>query len=529
MILDADQRLTADKLGWGEDRRAARLSVFDLIQVCQTDDHDLVSLDVPGLIEYAQARGWSDVVKLSMFLGVCHDRWVLSSDGERWTQALLERAEHDVDEVMTALGYALRAQVVGGDLAPVDVDRDLARATVILDGRTKPSSEVVCAHIECAQAYERRDLWELSQRHVAAAQACFGGEEDVASHAAVLAFNRAETEVNWVAALRERGVSVELEERASQARVALDGADAATTMPDTWRDELRILAELVDAICAPPGGAAPLRCDPVGVYGGYVHLARALRTSDLAEAIVHCEAAIAAMQDIVTWRMRLFACAIATELEAARAGHETAGLRWGREQIALRWGQRLVRLQAMNSLIASERRSAEHALMQEAALVDALTGTGNRRALTRFTETLIASGALTTAVAMIDFDRFKSINDLHGHAVGDAVLAQVAAVLRASVREHDLVARVGGDEFLLMFATDDLTAAHRRCREIVETVSATDWTALGDGLGVSVSAGVAYGPLADLQSVCADADAALYRVKQAGGNRAGFTDRPVVL
>jgi diguanylate cyclase (GGDEF)-like protein len=524
MVSYDDLVLTAVELGWGPDRAAARLSVFDLLQACQADVEGLNSLNVPSLIEHAEAHGWSDVVRLAMFLGIYHERCVTGGDGRAWIEALLERSQRDGDGVMAALALAVRAQFAFGDRTSFDADRDLACATVLLENRVEPSSERVCAHIECAQAFERRDLWELEQRHHATALACMDPGEPIESHPAVLAFNRAETEVNWVAALRERGLSAEIAERATQARRALHAADTVA-MPDAWREELRIFAELVDAICPPVGGAAPLRCDSTGIYAGYIHLARALRTADLAKARAHCDRATAAMHDEVTDRMSLFSCAIAAELEAAQAGHETAGLRWGREQIALRWRQRLGTLASMQSLIAVERRTGEHALLQQHAYVDALTGVANRRALARSIEMLGARDATTVAVAMLDLDDFKSINDVHGHVVGDAVLSEVAASLRSSVRDHDLVVRLGGDEFLLLLTTDDLVAARRRCEQIIQTVTTRQWSALSSGLGVSVSAGVAYGPLAAFQAVCGDADAALYRAKQAKGDQVALSEQ----
>ncbi len=90
--------------------------------------------------------------------------------------------------------------------------------------------------------------------------------------------------------------------------------------------------------------------------------------------------------------MHLFALALAVELEAADAGHETAGLRWGRELVERRWERRLAALASMESLIDVERLSAEHAELQQHAFLDDLTGLANRRALARFTQGLLGRG-----------------------------------------------------------------------------------------------------------------------------------------
>lgn len=83
------------------------------------------------------------------------------------------------------------------------------------------------------------------------------------------------------------------------------------------------------------------------------------------------------------------------------------------------------------------------------ALTDALTGLGNRRALERRMQQLLASGA-SFGLMHVDLDHFKQVNDTLGHAAGDHVLVTVAEALRGAVRNNDLVARVGGDEFIIL-------------------------------------------------------------------------------
>ena len=82
----------------------------------------------------------------------------------------------------------------------------------------------------------------------------------------------------------------------------------------------------------------------------------------------------------------------------------------------------------MESLIDVARLSAEHAELQQHAFLDDLTGLANRRALARFTQGLLGRGVRTAAVALVDLDRFKLVNDGHGHAVGDAVLQRMRGV-----------------------------------------------------------------------------------------------------
>jgi diguanylate cyclase len=123
------------------------------------------------------------------------------------------------------------------------------------------------------------------------------------------------------------------------------------------------------------------------------------------------------------------------------------------------------------------------------------------------------------SLLVIDIDHFKRINDTHGHAGGDAVLAAVAGVLHHACRSTDLVARTGGEEFLVLLPETDVEGA---CR-VAEKLRATVETLAPPPVGrVTVSVGVASsadaGATTAVETV-ALADAALYRAKQAGRNR----------
>lgn len=166
---------------------------------------------------------------------------------------------------------------------------------------------------------------------------------------------------------------------------------------------------------------------------------------------------------------------------------------------------------------------ALHRRLREQATTDDLTGLPNRRYL-------MQRGAQETAraerhevplsLAMIDIDFFKSVNDRHGHAAGDSVLKELAALLHGAVRESDLVARLGGEEFAVLLphtALDDATQLADRLRIAVEEHV---FVVLGHELRLTVSVGVASceGPCA-MDQILGDADDALYRAKAAGRNR----------
>ncbi|HLI59339.1 MAG TPA: GGDEF domain-containing protein [Solirubrobacteraceae bacterium] len=496
--------------------REARARAFEYVLALQTVDGPGREV-VDEMIGVGEANGWPDVVRLGMLLDIICTRHREQRSASECATRLLEHAERDGDRVMTALALAVRAQE-RDCRAPVEADRDLARAVVLLEGHEGPSTEAVSAHVQCCVAAESRDLWELQLRHYDMAERCLDPDEDADGRRAVLLYNRAELQLNWVAALLELGAEAEMRDRAALARHALEAAEDPV-MVDSWREDIAIFRDLLDAMSPPDGGAPPLTRAAEGEYGGYVHLARALRTDDLAQARADCDRAIARIDPEKSNRIYLFSLALAVELEAAQAGHETAGLRWGRELVARRWDQRLAALASMQSLIDVERLAAEHAELQQHAYVDDLTGLANRRALARFTHGLVARGASTGAIALVDLDHFKQINDGHGHAVGDAVLKRIALLLRAGVRDQDLVARLGGDEFLLLLAMPDRAAARRRCQAIMASIATCPWAEISPGLDVTASVGVAVGSVERFDELCARADAALYRAKEAGRNR----------
>jgi len=174
------------------------------------------------------------------------------------------------------------------------------------------------------------------------------------------------------------------------------------------------------------------------------------------------------------------------------------------------------------------RLQGAKARAEEQALTDALTGLGNRRALERTLNTLSRS-ADGFALIHLDLDYFKAVNDTLGHAAGDHVLTEVASVLRASVRGADLVARVGGDEFIILLSgVSDLAPLERVGRQILERMRRPIFYE-GQLCNIAVSMGASLrtkGPTeADkVELLLAEADRALYASKNAGRGRLTFAD-----
>ena len=144
---------------------------------------------------------------------------------------------------------------------------------------------------------------------------------------------------------------------------------------------------------------------------------------------------------------------------------------------------------------------------------DPLTGLANRRT---FDDYLRRHEGRAAAVIAVDLDRFKSINDGHGHAAGDKVLVELAKRLRRVVRAGDLLARIGGEEFVVVLRDAPPAVARRVGEHICEVVREAPFD-LGTPLIVTTSVGAAVGPLGT--ALIAQADAALYEAKHGGRDR----------
>jgi diguanylate cyclase (GGDEF)-like protein len=170
--------------------------------------------------------------------------------------------------------------------------------------------------------------------------------------------------------------------------------------------------------------------------------------------------------------------------------------------------------------------SAADDLARLAALArtDALTGLPNRRALEDELSRAVARASRTgtpLAALVLDVDRFKQVNDAHGHAAGDVVLAAVAARAAAALRAGDLLARIGGEEFAAVLPGADVARAAEAAERIRAAVAAEPIAAGGAALAVTVSVGcAALAPGdADGRALLARADERLYDAKRSGRNR----------
>ena len=170
-----------------------------------------------------------------------------------------------------------------------------------------------------------------------------------------------------------------------------------------------------------------------------------------------------------------------------------------------------------------EFATAQKRLLQD-ALTDSLTQLPNRRNGLDFlaSELVFAqSSGAPLACLMLDIDHFKKINDEHGHAAGDAVLRQLAEILRHASRAEDMVFRYGGEEFVAILTNAPLKIALQIAERIRTQVEASPFKWEGRRILVTLSIGVAIasGKDADGEALIRAADAALYQAKQSGRNR----------
>jgi diguanylate cyclase (GGDEF)-like protein len=175
-------------------------------------------------------------------------------------------------------------------------------------------------------------------------------------------------------------------------------------------------------------------------------------------------------------------------------------------------------------LVQRQRKLADEVVaVHRLATHDLLTGALNRHAILPMLEEqihLVQRGRQACALALIDLDHFKRVNDGHGHLVGDQVLCRVVDTMNATLRPSDKLARYGGEEFLLLMPATTLEEALVVLERVRLAVAHQSWQDLVADLPITLSAGITHVHARDrLDDVLARADTSLYQAKNEGRNR----------
>jgi diguanylate cyclase (GGDEF)-like protein len=187
-----------------------------------------------------------------------------------------------------------------------------------------------------------------------------------------------------------------------------------------------------------------------------------------------------------------------------------------------------LRLYQLRGRLRKQRQELAAALEEnrELASRDALTGLINRRHMRELLELeqrRCVRGVRTMLLAQMDIDHFKSINDTYGHGVGDMALKAFAQTVRDNIRNSDVLARWGGEEFVLLLSDTDVAGAMLTLQRVRAAVEGTTMPDAPPGLQMTVSIGLAAHIAGEMLEVTLDrADKALYSAKRAGRNQVMF-------
>jgi two-component system, cell cycle response regulator len=262
--------------------------------------------------------------------------------------------------------------------------------------------------------------------------------------------------------------------------------DASVVLDAAWRERPHVL--LLDAWLGPAGARSLLRriaCDPdlfriaVVLVGGPAGTEAAIEALDQGA------------QDILLGDPS--GPEVLARVRAARRAHDL-----------------------QEQLLSRERA------LERLAYVDELTGLPNRRFLLRQLEAQLSRARRhghDLAVVMVDADRFKALNDRHGHHAGDLALQAIAARLRERVRREDVVARVGGEEFVVVLPDTGADGAAPAAEDLRAAVAERPVDVGRRSVPLTISAGVAVWEGESLERLLGRADGALYAAKAAGRDR----------
>jgi diguanylate cyclase (GGDEF)-like protein len=529
---------------------AARVAAHALVGTVQ-DGPPPVPGSVAALVEMADRNDWPEVSVVARCALLLAEELTteVETDGgggdpDEIVQAIRRQGEAAGDPALLSVGHALKAalalrQSIQDDRPITGAEADLVAAVVLLEQGTGGVLERIFAHDTCGLSFAMMGLWELAVRQYEAAGSLdpVALEPDLADAPGLTVLSRSvgyhlvELSVDYACGLWAVG---DIDRSVASARTALDHLSHAREVPDWSPSALAMLhayglvARAIDGqdVAVEAAAADDDReftfnlllsahggFDAATTRRGCLALAQALSLSRVRSPAAGpvAEDAVALLQHSAPTLLRM-ALDVAARIEDA-----PAAARLAHAQTEQLWSGRRRGVDSMEALIRAERLRSRSEELERHAHIDELTGLANRRGFYRYLNDLLADRRSRVSLLVIDIDRFKDINDRFGHPVGDQALRRLAGVLNRLVRPLDLAARVGGDEFFLLFEGTGLQVAIERAETIVRT-AATPGPDPGDP-PLSVTVGVASGPPEEFDRLLTEADGAMYRGKSTGGGR----------
>ena len=462
---------------------------------------------------------------------------------------LLEHSNRHGLVVMVAAAHALTArlqQVDGHEDAAVT---EVAKALAILDDETLRDRAVGRGEqrvlsgvlVDIAMVLTKLGVYEVADQVMARADATIkygGGPHEIAIHL----FNRVQLQLGWAMRLERLGDDEGARHRIATAAAMATAAEGPYAQSLFPRDTQLSAADQVPIL-----GAALALHQPDGrhlqrLYSLLEQAGRIYEMITVTIAIARClvaadrvDEALAAIADLREQLagersdrvMRLSLIREFARLSGPDGGELTTSALedYAAELEAELWASQDARISALTTRREHARLSREHGVIAIAAMQDPLTGLANRRALDERLDELLASPVdQPVAVALIDLDGFKNVNDRASHAEGDDALRVIASTVRNTLRGGDLVARYGGDEFVALLPGAPLTAAEAALNRAARAVANLP-VDLSHAVTLSIGV-IAVRPNETASSVLARADAAMYLAKRSGGNQVVAEPQP---
>jgi two-component system, cell cycle response regulator len=248
------------------------------------------------------------------------------------------------------------------------------------------------------------------------------------------------------------------------------------------------------------------------------HMADAIATLDRCIRLCATRGMVAIRVEALEERARLFA-----DQGLFQRAYEQY-IQFHAEDAALRAAQREANARTLQAVFETTEARREGERFRQLSLRDALTGLRNRRHVDTELPLLLAGSredGSPLSIGLVDLDKFKSVNDRFSHPVGDSVLVRVSGILAAATAESGWAARMGGEEFLLVFPAVNVDEALRRCEDVRQAIESVHWEGVMTGEVVTVSIGftMLQRGRTSQAALLGQADRNLYAAKDQGRNR----------